>query len=61
MSDIQDVIATSSIRAFNQGMRFERERIIRILQSTLDISKGTETLIETVLPHTIEVIEGRAE
>ena len=58
MSDMQDIIATSSIKAFNHGVRFERERIIRILQSTLEISQGTETLIETVLPHTIEVIEG---
>jgi hypothetical protein len=57
MSELQDVIATSSIRAFNQGMRFERERIIRILQSTLEISKDTQTLIEDVLPHTISVIE----
>ena len=58
MSELQDVIATSSIRAFNQGIRFERERIIRILDRTLDISKGTSTLIEDVLPHTILVIEG---
>lgn len=58
MSELQDVIATSSIRAFNQGIRFERERIIRILQRTLDISKGTQTLIEDVLPHAILVIEG---
>ena len=58
MSDMQDIIATSSIKAFNHGVRFERERIIRILQSTLEISQGTETLIEIVLPHTIEVIEG---
>jgi hypothetical protein len=55
---MQDIIATSSIKAFNHGVRFERERIIRILQSTLEISQGTETLIEIVLPHTIEVIEG---
>lgn len=58
MSELQDVIATSSIRAFNQGIRFERERIIQILQRTLDISKGTETLIEDALPHAILVIEG---
>jgi hypothetical protein len=58
MSELQDVIATSSIRAFNQGIRFERERIIRILDRALDISKGTNTLIEDVLPDTILVIEG---
>jgi hypothetical protein len=61
MSELQDVIATSSIRAFNQGIRFERERIIRILERTLDISKGTETLIEDALPHVILVIEGDEE
>lgn len=58
MSQLQDVIATSSIRAFNQGIRFERERIIRLLEKTLDISKGTQTLIEDVLPSTITLIEG---
>lgn len=57
MSELQDVIATSSIRAFNQGMRFERERIIEILRRTLEISSGTQTLIEDALPHAIEVIE----
>ena len=57
MSELQDVIATSSIRAFNQGIRYERERIIQILQSALEISKDTQTLIEDVLPHTISVIE----
>lgn len=57
MSELQDVIATSSIRAFNQGIRFERERIIQILEQTLDISKDTQTFIEDVLPHTIQVIQ----
>ena len=31
MSDLQDVIVTSSIKAFNHGIRAERERILRIL------------------------------
>jgi hypothetical protein len=58
VSDIQDIIASSGIKAFNQGIRFERERILQILNRTLEISSGTETLIEDVLPHTIQVIEG---
>jgi len=31
MSELQDVIATSSIRAFNMGMRKERERVLGII------------------------------
>lgn len=31
MSELQDVIATSTIRAYNHGMRTERERILRII------------------------------
>ena len=35
MSDLQDVIATNAIRAYNQGLErgeaFERERIIKLL------------------------------
>jgi hypothetical protein len=36
MSDLQDIIATSSIRAFNHGMQAEREHIIRLLAETKD-------------------------
>lgn len=32
MSELQDVIATSSIKAFNHGMRFERERIAQLIE-----------------------------
>jgi hypothetical protein len=31
MSELQDVIATSSIRAFNMGVRKERERVLGII------------------------------
>jgi hypothetical protein len=31
MSDLQDIIATSTIRAFNQGMQAEREHIVKLL------------------------------
>jgi Asp-tRNA(Asn)/Glu-tRNA(Gln) amidotransferase B subunit len=61
VSELKEILAMNSIQAFNQGVRFERERIIRILEQTLEISRGTKTLIETVLPHTIEVIEGGTE
>ena len=36
MSELQDIIATSSIKAFNHGMQAEREHIIRLLAETKD-------------------------
>jgi hypothetical protein len=36
MSELQDIIATSSIRAFKHGMQHEREHIIRLLAETKD-------------------------
>jgi hypothetical protein len=36
MSELQDIIATSSIKAFNHGMRAEREHILRVLAETKD-------------------------
>ena len=32
MSDLQDVIVSSSIKAFNNGVYYERERIVSLLQ-----------------------------
>ncbi len=32
MSDINDLIARTSVRAYNQGIRTEREHIIKMLQ-----------------------------
>jgi Asp-tRNA(Asn)/Glu-tRNA(Gln) amidotransferase B subunit len=61
VSELREILALSSVQAFNQGVKFERERIIEVLRQTLEISRGTKTLIETVLPHTIEVIEGGTE
>jgi hypothetical protein len=57
VKDLKDILGISSVKAFNQGVKFERERIIEILERTLDISKGTQTLIEDALPHAISVIE----
>jgi hypothetical protein len=61
VSELKEILALSSVQAFNQGVKVERERIIEVLRQTLEISRGTKTLIETVLPHTIEVIEGGTE
>jgi hypothetical protein len=36
MSELQDIIATSSIKAFNHGMQHEREHILRVLAETKD-------------------------
>ena len=36
MSELQDIIANSSIRAFKHGMQHEREHIIRLLAETKD-------------------------
>ena len=36
MKDLQDIIATSSIKAFKHGMQHEREHIIRLLAETKD-------------------------
>lgn len=33
MSDIQELIAHSTVKAFNQGLTYERERIIKLLLS----------------------------
>lgn len=32
MSDLQDLIASSSIKAFNQGVQHERERILKAIK-----------------------------
>ena len=36
MSELQDIIATSSIRWYNSGMKAERDSIIRLLAETKD-------------------------
>lgn len=35
MSQLQDIIASSSIKAFNHGIQAERERIIKLLEDSL--------------------------
>jgi hypothetical protein len=39
MSDLQDIIATSSIRAFNSGMMEERKRISSELNKEIEALK----------------------
>ena len=39
MSDLQDIIATSSIRAFNSGIMEERKRITSELNKEIDALK----------------------
>ena len=36
MSQLQDVIATSSIRAYNQGARDERGRILKAIEEQIN-------------------------
>jgi hypothetical protein len=53
MSELQDVIATSTIKAFNHGVQFERDRIIRMLEA--ESTKGTEPLAYSDLIRGIKV------
>lgn len=39
MSDLQEIIASNAIRAFNQGIRTEREQIIQRLLSVKEETK----------------------
>ena len=39
MSDLQDIIATSSIRAFNSGIAHERQEVIKSLQSYFELTQ----------------------
>lgn len=36
MSDLQDIIATSTIRAYNQGVRDEHERFVKSMEQILE-------------------------
>lgn len=40
MSDLQDVIATSTIRAYNQGVRDEHERFVKSMEQILEQLKA---------------------
>jgi hypothetical protein len=48
MSDLQDIIASSSIRAYNQGARDERGRVLSAIQQEIQKQeKAASTLDET--------------
>jgi hypothetical protein len=42
MSDIQDLIHTTTVRAFEAGENHERERIIKLLEDILAILKNSK-------------------
>lgn len=48
MSDLQDIIASSSVRAFNSGIQHERNRILTMLnEEILKQEEAASTLDET--------------
>jgi hypothetical protein len=48
MSDLQDIIATQSIRAFNMGVERERERIIKMIEELTSFAIERETMIAMI-------------
>jgi hypothetical protein len=42
MSDIQDLIHTTTVRAFEAGENHERERVIKLLEEILSILKANK-------------------
>jgi hypothetical protein len=64
MSDLQDIIVTSSVRAFNQGMYTERSRILTVLEPHLqqcdyEKSTGNNCDVCTWIKSTIEFVRGK--
>lgn len=53
MSELQDVIASVTIKAFNHGIQFERDRIIKMLEDYN--AKETEQLTYVDLIRGIKV------
>lgn len=39
MSDLQDIIATSTVRAFNSGIQHERQEVIKSLKSYFELTQ----------------------
>jgi hypothetical protein len=39
MSDLQDIIASSSVRAFNSGVQHERAEVIKSLKSYFELAQ----------------------
>jgi hypothetical protein len=48
MSDLQDIIASSAVRAFNSGIQHERNRILKMLgEEIAKQERAASTLDET--------------
>ena len=48
MSDLQDIIASSAVRAFNSGIQHERNRILKMLNEEIHKQEeAASTLDET--------------
>lgn len=58
MSLDKDCCLETYSEAYRLGKKDELARIVDVLERTLDITKGSNTLVEEVLPHTIEVVKG---
>lgn len=39
MSDLQDAIVATSIKAYNQGIRTDREQVIKLLEEVIALLK----------------------
>jgi hypothetical protein len=48
MSDLQDLIATQTVRAFNLGIDRERDRIIKMIEELNCFAVEKETMIEMI-------------
>jgi hypothetical protein len=46
MSDLQDIIATSTVRAFNSGIQHERNRILKMLAEEIQKQEKTASTID---------------
>lgn len=66
MSDLQDIIVTSSVKAFNSGLAHgviqERERIIKLLEEAREAQPcGCDDCGDHVWGKAIELIKGDQE
>jgi hypothetical protein len=46
MSDLQDIIASSSVRAFNSGIQHERNRILKMLNEEIQKQEQAASTID---------------
>jgi chorismate mutase len=60
MSDLQDVIASSSIKAFNNGVYYERERIVAMLRELRKQAKKSKISGNANINAIIGLIKGES-